>query len=144
MKVVGLDGRTYQWKLHGKTTHLNDISNRSSGHVRCRQFLTKLFPCEVQLEEVLLPGSGGLRADFFLPAKELIVEVHGRQHYEFVLMFHQTRRGFLEAQKRDRQKREWCERNELIYCELPDSEDFKQWQSRVKDATQFQGECDED
>lgn len=134
MKVVGLDGRTYQWKLSGKTTLLNDTKNRSSGHLRARSLLCLLFACDIKLEEVRLPGSGGLTADFVIPALQLVIEVHGRQHYEFVALFHETRRGFLKALERDRNKRQWCERNDFTYCELPDSETDRQWQARIEAA----------
>lgn len=140
MKVKGLDGRIYQWKLQGKTPTMDE--GGSAGHVRARILLRKLFPCEVRREEIRLPGSGGLTADFVLLSNKLVVEVHGRQHYEFVHHFHGTRRGFIEAQIRDRRKRQWCNNNGLIYCELPDTESDDQWTVRIK-ASQLDGESDE-
>lgn len=143
MKVVGTDGRTYQWKLNGKIPELNDNDHRSAGHLRARILLRELFPFESRLEEVSLPGSGGLAADFVLLQSKLIVEVHGRQHYQFVERFHKTRFGFLRAQQRDGIKRDWAERNGFVYCELPDTESDREWQVRIEKA-QHPAASDED
>jgi hypothetical protein len=94
--------------------------------------LKKLFPLDRVLEEVTLEGTEGpLRADFFVPGRRLVVEVHGRQHYEYVPHFHRDRLGFLRHRGRDLQKREWCDLNSVVYVELPDTESDAQWGARV-------------
>lgn len=130
MKVKGLDGRTHTWDLAGHVP-LGSEQAGSSGHKLARKLLEKLFPLDKRLEEVILPGTGNLRADFFLPSRRLVCEVHGRQHYQFVLHFHQTRLGFIKHQQRDRDKREWCELNNINYCELPHDESEDQWAKRI-------------
>src|SRR5262245_17555649 len=114
MKVVGLDGRTHNWSLNGHVP-LRSEETGSSYHDRCRSLLVTLFPTDRRLEEVPLPGTGDLQADFYLPGRRLLVEVHGRQHYEFCLHFHKNRLGFLKHQQRDARKREWCELNNIMY-----------------------------
>lgn len=47
---------------------------------------------------------GYYRFDFFLPEKNILLEVQGRQHTEFTKVFYKTRSDFLKAQERDREK----------------------------------------
>jgi hypothetical protein len=82
-----------------------------------------------------LPGTNNLRADFYLPARKLMPEVHGRQHYVFCLHFHKTRLGFLKHQDRDRKKKEWCGLNGISYCELPYHESDDGWAARLLNPT---------
>jgi hypothetical protein len=130
MKVQGLDGRTYSWNLSGHVPLLSEESG-SQYHERCRLLLSRLFPLDRRLEEVPLPGSGELRGDFYLPGRRLMLEVHGRQHYEFVAHFHKTRLGFLQSQERDQKKKEWCGINGIVYVELPWNESDDDWSKRI-------------
>lgn len=60
---------------------------------------------------------GHYRFDFFLPRFNIILEVHGRQHYEPTKIFHKTRTDFLKAQERDRAKISYCLANNIaLYC----------------------------
>ncbi len=131
MKVRGLDGKNYTIKLTHTSPLLSDKRKRSSYHLQARELLKKLFPCERILEEVELPGSNGLAADFFIPMQKLIVEVHGEQHYQFVAYFHKTDEEFLDSRKRDLRKQEWCDINNLELVVLPYSENTDEWRSRI-------------
>jgi hypothetical protein len=135
MKVIGLDGRTYAWKLTRKTPTDDDDLQRSELHLRTRAFLHTLYPLERILEEVYLPGSGDLTVDFFIPTRKLFVEAHGVQHYKFVPFFHETQLGFIQACKRDKDKRHWAELNNLTYVELPYNESTADWRDRVISLT---------
>ncbi len=131
MKVTGLDGRQYNWNLSGLSPLGSDQTPRSKGHLRARALLEKLFGADRRLEEVPLPGTGGLRADFYLPGRGLMAEVQGRQHGEYVPHYHETPLGFLRSQGRDRRKATWCETNEINLVELPDDESDEQWAARL-------------
>lgn len=113
MKVVGLNNKTYQMKLvrHNHT-------NQSAPHLQARQILKELFPFANIYEEVTLPGEA-LKLDFFLPQQKLAVEVHGAQHYQQVEYFHKGVAGFINSNKRDLRKREWCDLNDFALAELP-------------------------
>lgn len=133
MRVTGFDGRVRTWNLSG---HDGVPDTGSSYHQRARLLLSQLFPTDRRLEEVTLPGSkrrGGrdLRADFFLPMRRLVVEAHGEQHYKFVLDWHKTPLGFIQAQQRDRDKEEWCELNGIGYVALPHWESDDEWSRRI-------------
>lgn len=110
MKVKGLDGREYSLDLTGHVP-LGSEEGGSSYHTACRKLLAELFPSDRRLEEVGLPGSGGLAVDFLLPSRKLAVEVQGVQHLEYTPFFHKTRLGFFKYLANDRKKKEWCEKN---------------------------------
>jgi hypothetical protein len=114
MKVKGLDGRIYTWHLVSSPKEA-----ASAGHIRARELLCKLFPLDPRLEEVRLPGTGSLTADFYLPARKLLIEVQGVQHERYVSHFHKHVLGFWRSRNRDGRKRAWAELNGLSLVELP-------------------------
>ena len=99
MKVFGLDGREHNWNLT-KSKYRFGKKNCSKNHKKARSFLKNLFPHDIILEEVTLPGSvttsrkKPLYADFFLPSQKLLVEVHGEQHYTYNNFFYKTKQEF--------------------------------------------------
>lgn len=133
MKVKGLDGREYPWNLTGRQVNADDLRPRSALHKAARQLLNELYPVSPILEEVPLPGSGSLKADFYLPKQKLMVEVHGEQHYKFSKHFHGTKANFLEACKRDANKITWCELNNIQLVSLPYSENVDEWRTLIRE-----------
>ena len=73
------------------------------------------------LEEVPIQirRSETLYLDFYIPLNKKCIEVHWQQHYEFVPFYHGNKLSFLKARKRDLEKKEWCEANNISYIELP-------------------------
>lgn len=72
---------------------------------------------------------GSYRFDFYLPQFNAVIEVNGRQHYEFVSHFYKQKSDFLTAQLRDRRKISYCLANSItLYCvpfwEFDEIEDF--------------------
>jgi hypothetical protein len=131
MKVIGLNGKTYPWNPVGKASQISR-ENISSHHLRARALLKNIYRTERILEEVALTGTSPvLFADFLVPLYNLIIEVHGIQHYEHVPLFHPTKRDFLQAKRRDEIKRSWCELNNFTYIELPYWEGDLEWKKRI-------------
>ena len=132
--IIGLDGREHKWNWSNKPPKKrNDVSKY---HKLARQLISKTYPSYLVYEELPLPGSRKpgkgfkLFMDFYIPGLNLAIEVHGRQHYEFVPFFHKTKRGFAQALNRDDDKKEWCEINgidliELSYLETEDDWTYK-------------------
>lgn len=114
MKCIGLDGRSYN--LHVERVEFRE--NESKLHTTARQIIKEIFPCDTILEEVRLPGSK-LIADFLIFRPKLIIEVHGQQHYKYNSHFFNNKIDFLSAQKRDRDKIQWAEINNMRLIELP-------------------------
>lgn len=74
--------------------------------------------------------NGLYRFDFYLPRKNILIEVQGPQHYEYTKIFHKSRSDFLKAQERDRRKISYClAQNIPLYCipfwEIDDISTFK-------------------
>lgn len=132
MKVIGFDGRTYSLSLDP------DKVKGSSLHQKARQLIKEIYPYDSVYEEITLKGSKTgnnkvLFADFLLPSRRMIVEVHGKQHYEFNLRHYDNKMEFYQAQARDRVKKEWCELNNLILIVLNYNEDIETWTKKLKE-----------
>lgn len=132
MQVRDLDGGISNWQLVGNIAHAQ-YNNKSSLHLRARNLIKKLYPTLQILEEVpiTLRKNEILYLDFYLPLKKICYEVHGEQHYKFVKFYHNSMFEFLKAQKRDREKQEWCEINNISYIDLPFNETDDEWLNRM-------------
>ena len=126
---MGLDGKEH--KLILQSTKRKSRA-KSAPHQKALSLLLEILPGVVIFEEVTLPGCG-LYLDIFMPSISLAVEVHGKQHYEFVPFFHKTKADFLLARKRDRDKLEWCNLNDVTLVTLPHDEE-DQWKSLISSA----------
>lgn len=131
MKVKGLDGREYTWDLTGKQVGGGDTRPRSSYHIDARKLLKRLFPLSPILEEISLPGTSALRADFYIPRERMMVEVHGEQHYKYNRHFHGTKEAFVASLKRDSLKAKWCEMNNIRHVVLPYTESGDGWETII-------------
>lgn len=133
MQIKTLDGQTQNWQLTGHYAHAK-LENKSSLHLKARQILKNCYPTLQVLEEVPVPikRSDSYYIDFYIPMLKTAVEVHGEQHYKFVQFYHNNQLGFLRSQKRDREKREWCELNNIRYIELPFTESENEWEVRIR------------
>lgn len=132
MDIIDLDNNTKKWSLKGYISKAT-ATNKSSHHIRARQLLHELFPTFQILEEVSIPvrSKEVLYLDFYLPLLKTCIEVHGEQHYEFIPFYHATKLNFLKAKKRDNEKKEWCEQNNITYVELPYNENLDDWTNRI-------------
>jgi hypothetical protein len=132
MTVKDLDGNTISWHLTGHMSK-GKIDNKSSLHLQARELLSQNFPTLQILEEVPINirKSEVLYMDFYLPLVKTCVEVHGEQHFKFVGFYHNTQLGFLKSQKRDKEKAEWCDINNIKLIVLPYDEDIEQWKKRI-------------
>lgn len=131
MQVIGLDGRSHSWNLRGHQVELDDSLPRSELHLQARQLIHRLFPMQPILEEVPLPGTRRLRADFYVHSARMMIEVNGEQHYQFNPHHHGNRAGFLASLKRDTEKVEWCKRNNVRLVTLPYNEGVDEWKDRI-------------
>lgn len=134
MKIQGLDGKEYSWI---PSNNIVETEKRSGLHNKARQLLKEKYPNDRILEELVLPGTktsnrkSTLKADFFIPTRSLIVEVHGSQHTEFNNFFFKDKMEFYKAQARDRDKKTWCELNEFALIELFHNESIDEWKEKI-------------
>lgn len=132
MQVYDLDGNSSTWSFKGNIAN-GSVSHKSSYHIRGRDLLHKLMPTMQILEEVKInpKKSQTMYLDFYIPLIKTCIEVHGEQHYKFVAHYHSNQLAFLQAQKRDREKQEWCEINKIKYIALPYNETDAEWEQRI-------------
>lgn len=79
-----------------------------------KKTLREIFPQGLIKEEYYLKFKGcKLFFDFYLPQYNILVEVQGRQHYEFVGHFHCDIDGFKNAKKRDNLKVRYAQENNM-------------------------------
>lgn len=127
MKIIGLDDKEYSWNY--KQSQCSSES-RSKLHLRARDLISKMFPYDITLEEVLLPGCGKsiLYADFYLPLRKIMIEVNGQQHSKYVHFYHKEKLNFYKGVNRDKKKKEWCEKNGITLISLNFDQTDEQWE----------------
>jgi len=66
-------------------------------------------------------GSGLTRIDFILnyQGKQYWIEYNGKQHYEFLRIFFDTHEEFEAQVRRDKEEREYCEKNNITLISIP-------------------------
>lgn len=134
MNIVGLDGKDYTWI---PSNNIVETTKRSGLHSKAKELLKERYPNDRILEELVLPGTktgnrkSTLKADFFIPVRGLVVEVHGQQHTEFNNFFFANKMEFYKAQARDRDKKSWCELNNFTLIELFHDESIDQWKEKI-------------
>ena len=60
----------------------------------------------------------GTRIDVAVPSLGIAIEYHGRQHFEYCQHFHKNHDVFVQAQIRDGEKKETCQKNGWCYIEF--------------------------
>lgn len=131
MLVKDLDGNSHNWQLTGNMAK-GKITNKSSLHLQARSLISNIYPTLQILEEIPIPLRRNeiLYLDFYIPLKRICCEVHGEQHYKFVPFYHNNVLNYLKSQKRDKEKQEWCELNNILYIELPYN-DIDNWEKLI-------------
>jgi hypothetical protein len=107
MKFICLDGSIVKQDISSRLYPPREIS---APQTAARERITQEYGDQTILEEFTIPKSM-LRIDFFLPNLMVAIEVHGRQHFEFVKHFHGTLKKFIQAKQRDLDKANWCALN---------------------------------
>lgn len=138
MKILGLDGNTYKWNPSSSEAA---GGQRSSLHLKAHELLSEMFTHDRILEEISLVGTkteqrrGALRVDLFIPNRNLVVEVHGEQHYKFNAFFFKNKLSFYRAKARDGDKKEWCRLNSITLVEFNYNEDIDEWRRKIQSVS---------
>lgn len=103
------------------------LAGESRGEARARAFLENYFGrpfVRARPDFLNNPVTGyNLEIDCYNADLKLGVEVHGRQHYEYVPFFHSSKEVFRNQQYRDVLKRIYAERAGILLIELPYTEE---------------------
>ena len=71
-----------------------------------------------------------LKCDFYLSDQNLVIEYHGRQHYEVVHSFGGAK-ALAENQRRDKLKKDYLLQNNIGFLEISYTEDVAQRLSEI-------------
>ena len=88
--------------------------------------------CRVCWGRFTLTKNKSLRADFYIPNRTLVVEVHGQQHFKFNSFHFKDKLSFFRAQARDKNKIEWCNINDIRIVQLNYNEDIDEWRNKIE------------
>lgn len=128
MKYVDLDGNEHKLNL---SNHLCKPQNKSSLHLKVRQFLKDFLPMYQVYEEcpVNVTKKKVLYLDFFIPSLKVILESDGLQHKVFTPFFHRSKANFLNSRKNDRLKENWAGLNDFVLLRFDDSQTESDWKT---------------
>ncbi len=131
MLVKDLDGNMSTWNVN-KTKDVKD-KNKSNLHLTCKALLKQNFPTIPFVEElpVRIRGTKKLTLDFYIPLKNIAIEVHGKQHYHFIPYFHKSKSHFLKLRRNDRDKQKWCNTNGIQLIILDYNESVREWYQKL-------------
>ena len=133
MRTTDLEGNIVEWKVKGVVAGTGHRLH-SSLHKLARHLIQDEFKTIPFKEEVPIPigNKATLFLDFYIPMQKIAIEVHGQQHYQFSMHFHQTRQAWVMSQQRDKNKAEWCEINGITLIILPYNEEDHEWTERLR------------
>jgi len=90
---------------------------------RMGDLLREVFPFAKIIPEHYVKYKGQkLFVDYYVPSYLIAIEVHGRQHDEFVEHFHKDDRGWRAHRRRDRYKEEWASLNGITYIVIREND----------------------
>lgn len=116
MKFKMLNGRE-KYKNINKNKIDWEKPSRSKIQFKVKQFLKKYWEYDLVYEEMPVIGTK-MSLDIVNYTNKIAIEVHGRQHIEFVKHFHGNRSNYRRQLNRDTLKEEWCEMNGFKYVDI--------------------------
>ena len=121
MKFTTLQGRTKRVSKIRKYLIDWEANSRSNIQYDTKSFLKNYWSNNVVFEEFPVAGTR-LTLDFYNATKKIAIEVQGQQHRKFVPFFHGNRMNYIDQLRRDKQKLEFCNINEIDLIEIYESD----------------------
>ena len=113
MKFYDTSGREHKMDVRPSKWPKKEVGEgRGKYQSQVGDVLEDVFPGHHILEEFPCVGER-LFLDFYLPTKNLAIEVQGTQHHKFNPFFHKDKTAFATQQANDRRKEKWCEVNDI-------------------------------
>lgn len=99
----------------GHTTSCGCI--HSKGELKISQLLNNL---QVKFKkEYIFKNLPNRRFDFYLPDYNICIEYDGKQHFNYINTWHKTEEDFQQAQLRDKEKSDYCKKNQIFLIRIP-------------------------
>jgi hypothetical protein len=126
MKFIDINKREHKFELDTSFKLKAEDTSKSSPQFKLGRLLASLYNKNNIFEDYPLPGCGNLSWDFWVPHSKIAFEFHGRQHFEYVKFFHQTKNGFSNQINADKKKAEIAALNGVTLIVLSD-DDLQEW-----------------
>ncbi len=121
MRLLNVNGRLVNKNVQKHRIKWDDKS-ASNIQFRAKKFFKQYWKSHVVYEEFPVYGTR-LRVDLINFTKKIAIEVHGQQHFKFNKFFHSNSRiKFFQSMKRDWEKTEWLELNDIKLVELEEKD----------------------
>ena len=117
MKFIDRFGKERNLKSAKKYLIDWDKPSRSKFQTNVKNFLRLYWENDIVFEEFRVVGSR-LTLDFYNANKKIAVEVQGAQHTKFVKHFHKNHFKYADQLKRDEQKLNFCQANNIKLAEV--------------------------
>lgn len=128
MKFIGMDDKEYNIVL---ANYIKSREFKSDLHEKAESILKELIPSISLYHEVYIPGCADkIYIDIMVVDFKLAIEIQGQQHYKYNTFFFKDKKDFLKAQKRDKLKKEWCDKNKYTLIELKYNEE-SEWKNQI-------------
>lgn len=114
-----------QKRITKAKNYLIDWGQESKSKIQfnAKQFLKQYWSSHIVFEEFPVAGTR-LRFDFYNANKKIAVEINGAQHTKYVPFFHKRRSNFVSQIRRDQQKIDFCELNDIKLVEIYSEEEL--------------------
>lgn len=92
------------------------VRKDSYGEIQVKKILDELNVKYKQEKLITVPiwkKDHIIRADFYLPKQNYIIEFNGKQHYEYMPEYHKSEGAFEYQQARDKALEEYCLKNNI-------------------------------
>lgn len=83
-----------------------------------KNYFSKHYTSIVEYKKIKNPKTGSyLKYDIYISDYNVFIEIHGRQHYEYVEHFHKNKQEFKNLKERDKTKKKYANKNG-VYIEI--------------------------
>ena len=123
MKFLTLSGSQKRVSKPKKYLIEWDSKSRSKIQFKAKQYLQPYWCNHVVFEEFPVAGTR-LKFDFYNANKKIAGEIHGAQHVNYVPFFHGRRSNFVRQLRRDPQKLDFCDLNDIKIVEIFSEEEI--------------------
>lgn len=133
MKIFDINGEIFNVDIR-QSKHPLRAKSLSKQQGLVKSVICRLYPRDIILEDFVIPHSR-LSVDFFLPKRDMVIEVQGRQHSIHVPFFQGDRKHsnkYAKQQMNDRKKQEWAEVNSFHFIEIEESDSDEQIITKIR------------